>query len=254
MSLSRWLFLLLLVLPVALVLGQERPAPTYAEIRTQLFGLNSPNPSVPSMLPQEVEEPAKKSVGLAALYSLLLPGMGEVYAGTFSSSGKYFLLAEGALWITYAAFEIYANSVQTDARTFAVAHAGVILAGKNDQFFVDIGNFPTVDEYNQKKLRDRQPEKVYDPTAGYGWAWDSDASRTTFEDQRIASDQMYNNEKFVVAAILVNHIASAINAGMSAVQHNSAIGKVLEDVRFGARVMGGPGNEHGALLTVQKGF
>jgi hypothetical protein len=40
------------------------------------------------------EIPGKKSAGLAALYSLVLPGMGELYAEGFSS-GKYFLLAEG---------------------------------------------------------------------------------------------------------------------------------------------------------------
>jgi hypothetical protein len=254
MSLLRWFCLLLFLVPLTHAQGQDRPAPTFAEIRTQLFSLNSPDPSQPPLFPQDAELPEKKSVGLAAFYSFLLPGMGEVYAGTFSSSGKYFLLAEGVLWLTYVAFEISGNSLQTDSRTFATAHAGVTVAGKNNQFFVDIGNFATVDDYNQKKLQDRQPEKLYDPAAGYGWAWDSDASRGKFEDQRIASDQMYNNQKFVVAAILVNHVVSAINAGRSAVAHNSAIGKALDDVHFGARVLGTPGNEHGVMLTVLKGF
>ena len=47
------------------------------------------------------------------------------------------------------------------------AHAGVDATGKNDDFFVNIGNFMTVEEYNEKRLRDREPEKLYDPLAGY---------------------------------------------------------------------------------------
>jgi hypothetical protein len=257
MSAIRWTWVCLLFLTSLTRAqdGAQHPL-TSAEIRTELFGLKSLGESPASFAVQESETSVgeKKSTGLAALYSLVLPGMGEVYTGSFSSSGKYFLLAEGILWLTYAAFEVYGNSLRDDARTFSAAYAGVNLAGKNDQFFVDVGNFNSVDEYNQKKLQDRQPEKLYDPAAGYGWQWDSDASRKTFDARRVSAEQMYNNQKFVVATVIVNHIASAINAGRAAVVHNSAIDAALRDVEFGARVLGGVENPHGVMLTVQKGF
>lgn len=253
----RWIILFLLS-SASFALAQDTAGVplTPTEIRTELFGLHSPDPSQPRVFPQDTGAvlAEKKSVGLAAIYSLLLPGMGETYTGAFTSSGKYFLLAEGILWVTFAAFEISGNSLQTDARTYSAANAGVLVAGKNDQFFVDIGNYLTVDDYNQQKLRDRQPQKIYDPAAGYAWQWVSDEARQTFRDQRIASDQMYNDQKFVVAAILLNHIVSAINAGRSAVAYNSVLSQALKDVEFGARVMGSAGNSHGVMLTIQKGF
>jgi len=46
---------------------------------------------------------SKKSVVLAVVASLILPGMGELYAGSFES-GKYNLIAEGGLWLTYSGF------------------------------------------------------------------------------------------------------------------------------------------------------
>jgi len=49
------------------------------------------------------------------------------------------------------AFEIYGNSVRDDARLYAVSNAGVSPAGKNDQFYVDVGNFLNVADYNEQK-------------------------------------------------------------------------------------------------------
>ena len=51
----------------------------------------------------------KKKTGLAIIYSLLLPGMGELYAGDYSS-GKYFTIADGVLWGTLIGVNAYANN------------------------------------------------------------------------------------------------------------------------------------------------
>jgi len=194
-----------------------------------------------------------KAPGLAALYSLVIPGMGELYAGDFAS-GKYFLIGEGVLWLTYAAFEIYGTSVQRDARLYAVSYAGVNPAGKNDQFYVDVGNFLNVADYNDKKLRDRTSSLVYDPAAGYDWQWGSDSQRLTFREMRVHSENVFNNEKFIGAAILVNHVASAINAARAAIAHNSAVDGLLGDLNFSASVLGGPLAPHGIMVTVSRGF
>lgn len=202
-----------------------------------------------------LEEPAleKKSPALAAIYSLLLPGMGELYAGGFSS-GKYFLMAEGALWLTYGAFTLHGSSQQDDARAYALSRAGIDPAGKDDQFYVDIGNFMTTEDFNEKQLRDRQPELLYSRAEGEGWTWESDPARQAYKDERLSSEHTYNNRKFIVAAILVNHIASAINAARVAVAHNSALDRALGELSFGASVLGGIHQPHGLLLTVRRGI
>lgn len=257
MATVRWFF----CLAVLIVLSQSthsqdvRPV-SETEIRTELFGLQRiSGPDTGPLLLQDMSSatPAKKSVGLAAVYSFLLPGMGELYAGGFNS-GKYFLLAEGLLWLSYAAIDIHASSQREDARVFSAVHAGVNRSGKDDQFFVNVGNFASVDDYNDKKLRDRELDLVYDPAQGYNWRWDSEASRQTFRDQRVASENMFNNRKFVGAAILVNHVASAINAARAAIAHNSALGEVLGDLRFDAHILGGWDGAHGVMLTVSRGF
>jgi hypothetical protein len=246
---------LLFVLPLFSLLAQtlsDQPI-SRTDLQVQLFGLRSFSPSPLTPL-QDVStaSPSRKSVGLAALYSLILPGMGEWYAGGFSS-GKYFLVAEGGLWLTYTAFNVYGDALRDDSRSFAVAHAGVQTAGKNDQFFVDIGNFMSVSEYNDKKLRDRSLDRLYDPAQGYAWQWDSDLSRSTYRGQRVSSDNVYNNRKFVVAAVIINHVASAINAARSAISRNKELTD-RADLLVGAQVMGVPGQVHGVLVTIRKTF
>jgi hypothetical protein len=116
---------------------------------------NAPKPEVAASLFQERQVIPHKSVFLAITLSLLVPGTGELYAGNFES-GKYSLLAEGAIWVTYAAFTTHGNWVRRDARVFATERAGASFASKTDKFDVDIGNYRSMDEYNQAKLRNRE--------------------------------------------------------------------------------------------------
>lgn len=210
-------------------------------------------PSAPAQILPDTPPRSKKSVGLAILYSLAVPGLGEAYAGGFSS-GRYFLGAEGLLWLTYIAFDVHATSLRTDARSFAAAHAGVNPAGKGDQFYVDVGNFLSVSDYNDKKMRDRNPALVYDPSVGNNWTWDSEADRAAFKDQRLTSEHIFDNRKFVVAAVLVNHVASAINAARLAISHNKEVQGELGELGFEASVMGGWLHPYGVVLTITRGI
>jgi len=250
MSRVLWACAVLFVASTSLF-AQQPSSLTRYEAKLDLLG--SAPASAPVPLTQEENLPAKKSVGLAVLYSLLVPGMGELYADGFSS-GKYFLIAEGVLWLGYAAVQIHADELRDGARSFAVSHAGVDVSGKDDDFFVDVGNFMTVADYNDKRLRDREPEKLYDPLAGYNWRWDNDASRLTYRDQRISSENMYNNRKFIGAAIVVNHIVSAINAARSVIAYNNAQRDALGNLHLSTRLLGGMEQPHGVLVTVAQGF
>jgi hypothetical protein len=57
-----------------------------------------------------------------------------------------------------------------------------------------------------------------------------------------------------VAAVLLNHVASAINAGRAAIRHNSALQDPLGDLEIGARMMGTPSLPRGAGITLSKPF
>jgi len=170
---------------------------------------------------QDAQQPPQKSVPLAVVMSALVPGTGELYAGNFSS-GKYTLMAEAAIWVTYAAFYTHGNWIRQDARLFASERAGANFSSKGDQFDVNIGNYLSVDDFNQAKLRSRENDLIYtDPS--YYWKWDSDADRISFKNARIRSDENYQDAKFVIAAAVINRIFSAFSAGRATAAYNRGI-------------------------------
>ena len=206
----------------------------------------------PMELFQQSGSDEKKNVGLAALYSFLLPGMGEMYAGEYGM-GKYFTIAEGALWVTLLGYDRYAHWIQDDARQFAAQHARANISGKDDQYFSDIADFTNVYAYNESVLKSRSPELLYNPASSYYWSWDNDQNRASYRDLRVTSDERFNDTRFVAAAIGVNHLISAINAARLTYFHNRNAGQSgMIDVH--ASIMGGIDHPNGILLSVSRSF
>ncbi len=192
-----------------------------------------------------------KSVTLAVVLSLIVPGMGEWYAGNFDS-GKYFLIADGSFWLTYGLFQYRGTWLRADARSFAVMHSGANFSGKDGRYVVNVGIYKNVDDYNQAQLRDRQYDQIYS-SPNYRWQWDSDANRLQFRDLRIRSDQMYQDAKFAIGALVINRLISAFSAGRAAARSNSAQSG-LGAWRMGAGVRGGFGDAHGIELRITREF
>jgi hypothetical protein len=163
------------------------------------------------------EEYGKKSIVLAITYSLLLPGMGELYAGNYNT-GKYFTIAEGIFWGTYFGINQYSNWEKQRYHSFAVSNGGVNLAGKNDDYFANIGIYTDVNEYNDYMSKGGEFDKMYDPKQNY-WKW-SGNDRKTYRTMWTAGEQLHNNLRFVVGALVLNRVASAINAGRLAAAYN----------------------------------
>ena len=71
---------------------------------------------------------------------------------------------------------MYGSWVRDDARNYAKTNAGISLDGKDDKFFVNIGNYRSINEYNYAKLLIRQ-SVMYLNTEQYFWEWKNDAQK-----------------------------------------------------------------------------
>jgi hypothetical protein len=154
--------------------------------------------------------PKSLTIGGAFMRSLAIPGWGQRRAGA-KTSARNFFVTEVLLWSGFTTLQIYGNWVKDDYKLFAATHAGAAISGKDDQFFVDMGNFISVDEFNQNRLRRRDAEGLYDP-ATYFWRWDTDSNRQKFFNMRKRSDRAFANADLVVAGVIANHIVSGIHA------------------------------------------
>lgn len=199
---------------------------------------------------------SKKSPGLAFIYGLLVPGMGHVYADRFNT-GKYFMISETTLWLTYAAFTIYGNWLLDDAYSYATTHAGITVGDKarDDKFFIDIANYSNVDEYNNEKLRFGEYDKLYLPENGYYFWWNSDEERRQYRGDKIGGDRTLNDRLFVVGAVLINHLVSGISAVFAANGYNSDISKKSSGgLRMNAGVIKNFNRIDGIKFSISKNF
>jgi hypothetical protein len=195
----------------------------------KLYALKSGNLADNKLEPVKENFPAaqkKKSPGLAFLYSLAIPGMGQVYSDRFDV-GKYFMISEASLWLGYAAFTIYGNWLLDDAYNFAATHAGITNDGKerDDKFYIDIGNYENYEAFNNEKLIYGEYESLYLPENGYFFWWDKVENRKKYREDKLAGDRTKNDRLFIVGAILINHIVSAISAIVLTNNYNKEITK-----------------------------
>lgn len=178
-----------------------------------------------------------KSKGKAFLLSLLLPGMGERYAGARGRS-QGFLGAELTLWLGYAGFVTWSDWRQEESRSYAASHAGADPAGKDDIYYVNIGNYDDIYQYNAAKLRQRNLNDYYRDVEAMYWKWDSAASKAQFDRIRLASERASNRATFMLGAIFANHLVSAIDAVWSVHKYNSrAESQVGWNLQFGDGVL-----------------
>lgn len=165
--------------------------------------------------------PQKKNPGMAILYSLLLPGMGELYAESYNS-GIYFTVADGIFWGALIGMDTYANWQKDRYQSFALANAGVSPDGKDDVYFATIGEFLDIDQYNDQKALERNFEEMYNSNSFF-WKWSSTEDRKTYRSMWTSSEQTFNDIRFVVGALIVNRVASAINAVRLVSSYNKRI-------------------------------
>ncbi len=167
----------------------------------------------------------KKNPALAILYSMLLPGMGELYANSYES-GKYFTIADGVLWGVFTGFSIYGNQQENNYKSFAQSRGGVKVDGKDADYFANIGAYLSLDDYNTSMELDRRFERTYNTSTHY-WKWSSDDQRKEYRNMWTSSESAFTNVRFVVGALILNRVVSAINAVRLVSAYNKNLPKEL---------------------------
>ncbi len=218
----------------------------------QSIGSSNPTVSATASLGELQVRTEKKSVLVAIGYSLIVPGLGNLYADDFRT-GRYYMGVDVALWMTYGGLRTYGHWLKQDAQTFASQHSGASFDGKGDQFAVDLGNFRNVFDYNDAKLRNRQFDLLYDQNSNFAWQWSSDDDRLHYKDLRIRGDAVIRNSQFVIGALVLNRIIAAISAARAVSADNLSV-EALESWRLKADVKGGVLTVQNVELTLSREF
>jgi len=188
------------------------------------------------------------SPGKAFLKSLLFPGWGELSAGA-KKRGTSFLLAEGILWSSFAALQVYGNWKQNDLENFAIERADVNSTGKSKSFYSDVSNFFNIYEYNEEKRRFRQYDEVYPVDEDHFWQWKNEQDQDKFDEMRSSNEVAKRNATLVIGGILVNHIISSVDAIWVTHQANKKLSSSIQFTPFVDRF-----GEIGLNISLSKNF
>ena len=149
------------------------------------------NKEVPPWTDEFQKPSGRKSITKAMLLSLVLPGVGEYYAGN-KSRFRLFLGIEGAVWSGFFGFRTYGSWKKKDYKGFAALHAGVDLEGKSDEYFENMTYYDSRDEYNQfAKLYHGDNAMIYPENDFWNWEWDNQHSKSHFRKLRNQSKSAY---------------------------------------------------------------
>jgi hypothetical protein len=156
-------------------------------------------------------QPVNKIFLEPVIKSFLVPGWGQKELGYNSRSKKYIYVEVGILLSLYTSSK-YSNEIKRNYIAYAAKHADVITNGKDREYWVDIGNFNTLNDYNSEHLRNRELEDLYPQTNKWHWKWDSSKNRKYFESRRIQSDKLKLLSTFAIGGLFLNHFVSGIDA------------------------------------------
>lgn len=163
-----------------------------------------------SLMPLMSEAKETRRGGSAFFKSLIVPGWGQLSLQHKNSALAFFgteLVLVGGMMTLNS----YGRTTRADYHALAAAHAGV--TGEHDHdFYVDVGNWMSVDDYNEKRLQERNYDALYTSPEDR-WQWDSDEHRGQMEKARIRSDRAFNSVIYIIGGMAINHVASAIHAG-----------------------------------------
>ncbi|PIE77569.1 MAG: hypothetical protein CSA15_12400 [Candidatus Delongbacteria bacterium] len=158
--------------------------------------------------------------------SLLLPGWGEYELGNKNET-KFFAAVELGLIASAIGFYLYSDSREDDFKEFAKIHAGVKNTSFGEGYWINLGNYESIDHYNTEKTRTGYADSRYGENKA--WYWDSKESRKRFDKIRISSENAETMSYYLIGGIFLNHLVSAINSGYEASKIKASVNTTIKN-------------------------
>ena len=163
----------------------------------------------------------------ALLYSLLLPGMGEVSMGAKGRAAG-FLTGEALIWSNFIYWKVAGHLRKDDYIDQANLNAGVGVSQESDDYWRLVGQFErssgsgpgSYEEDLRREARDLYPndpaaqdafvaEKL--PTGNRAWDWSSPELQSSYTSTRENSKRAFNRAQYSFAAAIFNRVVSVID-------------------------------------------
>ena len=149
--------------------------------------------------------------------SMVMPGWGHYYADSSDwTRGQYHLAADVILIGAYFGFDARASNLQQQYLTLANLKAGVNVDNRDRSFRLAIGNFDSLEEYNDHQLRTRNWNRLIDNVPENRWNWQSTEDRMKYSELREDVDRTRQQLPALISLMVVNRVVSGVSAYLRA--------------------------------------
>jgi len=185
------------------------------------------------------EDPGELSVGKAVGYSLLLPGLGDWYAGNHPRAIVSFGI-EAAIWTTFIVSKVQADQREDAYREYATLFAEVTSTNHSDDYYALLREYDDWELYEADVMLDARIagyENSPNPDLGSEalkqyftdnrvsdfepWQWQSLDNKVQFQEMRSSSINADRRAEFAIAAAVANRVVASIFAYMAVKKANS---------------------------------
>jgi len=196
------------------------------------------NETMASSLPPD----GLKSPSKAFLFSAVVPGTGELYAGT--KRGLLFVAAEIAFWTTYFVVHGQAEDIKEDYVDFVDSHIVFeedspvsstetwtledyehATQSDNWHYVYTESNGKPVDRVG-KYYWDDLPQDLIGEPGGVPLSESQSLVRVEAYSKRGSMNDKFKNAKVFLGLVILNHIVSAVDARIAAAIHNDRISEI----------------------------
>ncbi|MEX0994762.1 MAG: hypothetical protein WD599_04485 [Balneolaceae bacterium] len=184
----------------------------------------------------------------AFLRSVLIPGWGHHYVDKSDwVRGQVHLAAEAGLIASLFGLYSRAGNLETQYQTLASLHAGVDVSERDRLFRLAVGDFDSLDEYNDYHLRSRNWNRLLDYEPENRWNWESANRRSEYRNLRSKVDRTEQQIPALISLMIVNRVVSGISAWLRARQRADLPRMTITPVRDVQ-------NHRGVVATVSFGL
>lgn len=150
---------------------------------------------------------------IAFLKSIAFPGWGHYYVDKSNwARGQYHIAGEVGLILSYTGFSIHSNNLQQNWFSYGQHEAGVPIKGRSRAFQLAVGDFNSLEAYNDYQLRRRNWDQLFADTPENRWNWSSTKERLKYNDLRSRFERIDQQLPAILAMMALNRIISGISA------------------------------------------
>ena len=174
--------------------------------------------------------------------SAIMPGWGEWILHKKNEARTFFII-EGSIWVSYYTFNYFGHKFESSSRIFAFEHANANPLRQDQEYYDNLEDFNTSDEYNLLVERDASLYYPNDPAKQqeyiqehcyFGedqWRWDTLTSRNLYWQKRKTARENFRRASFMTGFMIMNRIVSIINVAVF--KQESGFGLDAEPGRIG---------------------